>query len=132
MYMQHWQRGLLPPADGSSSFHSWHRLRARSQDLIGSHHGETASLTSDACKRARNGVLFIDEAYALRAEGSSDSAGQVRQPLVERGSHQRPGHHPRGLQQGDGLVRLVQLQARVALSDVFNFATMRTRRWRAS
>ena len=47
-----------------------------SQDLIGSHHGETAQLTHDACKRAIGGVLFIDEAYALRNEGSSDSAGQ--------------------------------------------------------
>lgn len=46
------------------------------QDLIGSHHGETAQLTADACKRAAGGVLFIDEAYALRNEGSSDSAGQ--------------------------------------------------------
>ena len=46
------------------------------QDLIGAHHGETAQLTSDACKRALGGVLFIDEAYALRNEGSSDSAGQ--------------------------------------------------------
>ena len=46
------------------------------QDLIGSHHGETASLTAAAVKSAIGGVLFIDEAYALRAEGSSDSAGQ--------------------------------------------------------
>ena len=46
------------------------------KDLIGAHHGETAQLTSDACKRALGGVLFIDEAYALRNEGSSDSAGQ--------------------------------------------------------
>merc|ERR1719311_239825 len=46
------------------------------KDLIGAHHGETAQLTADACKRAQGGVLFIDEAYALRNEGSSDSAGQ--------------------------------------------------------
>merc|ERR1719181_2421650 len=46
------------------------------KDLIGAHHGETAQLTADACKRAMGGVLFIDEAYALRNEGSSDSAGQ--------------------------------------------------------
>merc|ERR1719359_2542109 len=46
------------------------------KDLIGAHHGETAQLTSDACKRALGGVLFIDEAYALRNEVSSDSAGQ--------------------------------------------------------
>jgi len=44
--------------------------------LIGAHHGETANLTADAVKRAVGGVLFIDEAYALRNEGSSDSAGQ--------------------------------------------------------
>ena len=52
------------------------RAPSRPQDLIGSHHGETAQLTHDACKRAIGGVLFIDEAYALRNEGSSDSAGQ--------------------------------------------------------
>jgi len=46
------------------------------KDLIGSHAGETAQLTAAACKRAMGGVLFIDEAYALRNEGSSDSAGQ--------------------------------------------------------
>jgi SpoVK/Ycf46/Vps4 family AAA+-type ATPase len=46
------------------------------QDLIGSHHGETGQLTADAVKRAIGGVLFIDEAYSLRTEGSSDSAGQ--------------------------------------------------------
>jgi len=46
------------------------------KDLIGPHHGETAQLTADACKKALGGVLFIDEAYALRNEGSSDSAGQ--------------------------------------------------------
>ena len=42
------------------------------------HRGATAQLTADACKRAMGGVLFIDEAYALRNEGSSDSAGQAR------------------------------------------------------
>ena len=46
------------------------------QDLIGAHHGETAQLTSDAVKKALGGVLFIDEAYALRHEGATDSAGQ--------------------------------------------------------
>jgi SpoVK/Ycf46/Vps4 family AAA+-type ATPase len=46
------------------------------KDLIGPHHGETAQLTAEACKKALGGVLFIDEAYALRNEGSSDSAGQ--------------------------------------------------------
>mmetsp|Transcript_9630 Transcript_9630/g.24926 ORF Transcript_9630/g.24926 Transcript_9630/m.24926 type:complete len:819 (-) Transcript_9630:139-2595(-) len=46
------------------------------KDLIGPHHGETAQLTCDAVKRALGGVLFIDEAYALKHEGSSDSGGQ--------------------------------------------------------
>ena len=48
------------------------------KDLIGSHHGETAQLTAAAVTKALGGVLFIDEAYALRHEGSSDSAGQAR------------------------------------------------------
>lgn len=34
-------------------------------DLIGTHVGETAPLVVDAFKRARGGVLFIDEAYSL-------------------------------------------------------------------
>mmetsp|Transcript_22667 Transcript_22667/g.53648 ORF Transcript_22667/g.53648 Transcript_22667/m.53648 type:complete len:498 (+) Transcript_22667:2707-4200(+) len=46
------------------------------KDLIGPHHGETAQLTSDAVKKALGGVLFIDEAYALKHEGASDSGGQ--------------------------------------------------------
>merc|ERR1719271_1260436 len=53
-----------------------HLVEVSRKDLIGSHHGETGHLTADACKRATGGVLFIDEAYALRHEGSSDSAGQ--------------------------------------------------------
>jgi hypothetical protein len=36
------------------------------KDLIGSHHGETAQLTADACKRAIGGVLFIDEGTRTR------------------------------------------------------------------
>ena len=55
-----------------------HLVEVTRRDLIGSHHGETGHLTADACKRAAGGVLFVDEAYALRHEGSSDSAGQAR------------------------------------------------------
>ena len=36
----------------------------------------TANATAAVRERAIGGVLFIDEAYALRNEGSSDSAGQ--------------------------------------------------------
>ena len=61
-----------------------HLVEVTRRDLIGSHHGETAQLTLDACKRATGGVLFIDEAYSLRHEGSSDSAGQVRPAALLR------------------------------------------------
>ena len=61
------------------------------KDLIGSHHGETGHLTADACKRAVGGVLFIDEAYSLRLEGSSDSAGQECVNTLVKESEDRAG-----------------------------------------
>lgn len=61
------------------------------KDLIGSHHGETAQLTADACKRAVGGILFIDEAYSLRHEGSSDSAGQECVNTLVKESEDRAG-----------------------------------------
>ena len=61
------------------------------KDLIGSHHGETGHLTADACKRAAGGVLFIDEAYSLRLEGSNDSAGQECVNTLVKESEDRAG-----------------------------------------
>ncbi|MEU0493613.1 AAA family ATPase [Nocardiopsis sp. NPDC006139] len=46
-------------------------------DLVAEHLGGTAKLTADAVGRARGGVLFIDEAYALsRRFGSGTDFGQ--------------------------------------------------------
>ena len=56
-----------------------------------SHHGETGHLTADACKKASGGVLLIDEAYALRLEGSSDSAGQECVNTLVKESEDRAG-----------------------------------------
>ena len=61
------------------------------KDLIGSHHGETGHLTADACKKASGGVLLIDEAYSLRLEGSSDSAGQECVNTLVKESEERAG-----------------------------------------
>jgi len=68
-----------------------HLIEVTRKDLIGSHHGETGHLTADACKRAVGGVLFIDEAYALRHEGSSDSAGQECVNTLVKESEDRAG-----------------------------------------
>ena len=115
-----------------------HLVEVTRRDLIGSHHGETGHLTADACKRAAGGVLFVDEAYALRHEGSSDSAGQARAatrlaavsllpppaPLAGvrqhagaggGGARKRARHHPRWLHEGDDHLPLHQPGALVPL-----------------
>ena len=45
-------------------------------DLVGEFVGHTAKRTTEAFSRARGGVLFIDEAYALSRGGGNDSVGR--------------------------------------------------------
>ncbi|WP_017594954.1 AAA family ATPase [Nocardiopsis potens] len=52
-------------------------IEASRADLVGEHLGETTRKTTELFERARGGVLFVDEAYALsRTFGSGSDFGQ--------------------------------------------------------
>lgn len=69
-----------------------HVVEAQRVDLVGQHLGETAVKTSKIIDEALNGVLFIDEAYALSNTGYSggDAFGkEALQVLLKRAEDDR-------------------------------------------
>jgi hypothetical protein len=53
-----------------------HLVEVARVDLVGEHVGSTAIRTQEAFERARGGVLFIDEAYALAPEDAGRDFGR--------------------------------------------------------
>jgi ATPase family associated with various cellular activities (AAA)/Right handed beta helix region/AAA lid domain len=53
-----------------------HLVEVSRVDLVGEHIGSTALRTQEAFERARGGVLFIDEAYALAPEDAARDFGR--------------------------------------------------------
>lgn len=60
-----------------------HFVEAAPKDLIGQYVGETRVKTAEICRRAKGGILFIDEAYGLCREGSNGTGPDYGKEAIE-------------------------------------------------
>ncbi|GGJ56676.1 stage V sporulation protein K [Anoxybacillus voinovskiensis] len=60
-----------------------HFIEAERADLVGEYIGHTANKTRDLIKKARGGILFIDEAYSLARGGEKDFGKEAIDTLVK-------------------------------------------------
>lgn len=60
-----------------------HLVEVERADLVGEYIGHTAQKTKDMLKRARGGIMFIDEAYSLARGGEKDFGKESIDALVK-------------------------------------------------
>jgi SpoVK/Ycf46/Vps4 family AAA+-type ATPase len=60
-----------------------HVVRAEARDLVAGYVGQTAIQAGETIDRALDGVLFIDEAYRLRAENASGGGADFGQEAID-------------------------------------------------
>lgn len=66
-----------------------HLVEVSKSDLVGQYVGVTASKTNEVIDKALDGILFIDEAYALAEGGENDFGREAINVLVDRMDKER-------------------------------------------